>query len=108
MLDFSKIEAGKLSIEPTSVALRPLLEDVVMSLAPVAREKSVEVVAFVEAPVPDHVMVAALLTFGNDLCATAGSGFTTAALACTVDFVVVFSATGSPAASARKGCGTIS
>jgi two-component system, sensor histidine kinase and response regulator len=57
ILDFSKIEAAKLSIEPTSVALRPLVEDVVMSLAPVAREKSVEVVAFVEAPVPDHVMV---------------------------------------------------
>ena len=34
ILDFSKIEAGKLSIEPTLVAIRMLVEEVVLSLAP--------------------------------------------------------------------------
>ena len=37
ILDFSKIEAGKLTIEPTAVPLRPLVEDVVVSLAPAAQ-----------------------------------------------------------------------
>ena len=57
ILDFSKIEAGKLSIEPTSVAIRLLVEDVVLSLAPAARHKSVEVVAYVDAEVPDLAML---------------------------------------------------
>lgn len=57
ILDFSKIEAGKLSIEPTLVAIRMLVEEVVLSLAPAARHKGVEVVAYVDAEVPDLVML---------------------------------------------------
>jgi two-component system sensor histidine kinase/response regulator len=57
ILDFSKIEAGKLTIEPTIVALRPVVEDVVLSLAPAAHEKGVEVVALVERGVPEAALL---------------------------------------------------
>ncbi len=57
ILDFSKIEAGKLDIEPTTVEIRALVEDVVSSLAPLAFEKGVEAVCDVYPDVPDRVLL---------------------------------------------------
>ena len=57
ILDFSRIEAGKLAIEPTAVEVRPMVEEVVCSLAPLAQEKNVEVVSDIFPEVPRRVMV---------------------------------------------------
>lgn len=57
ILDFSKIEAGEFTIEPTNVHLRPLVEEVVIALAPAAHEKSVEVVLYVKSDVPDSALI---------------------------------------------------
>ncbi len=72
ILDFSKIEAGKLTIERTAAPLRPLMEDCVSALAPLAFEKGVEVICRIDKEVPrsailDPTRVGQVLTnlYGN-------------------------------------------
>ncbi len=57
ILDFSKIEAGKLTLEPRPCRLRPLLEEVVDLHAIKAREKSIELVLFETAGIPEIVNI---------------------------------------------------
>jgi len=56
MLDFSKIEAGKLDLEARPLRLVPLVEEVVELLAPRGHEKGLEIAAFVDERLPDHVI----------------------------------------------------
>ncbi len=57
ILDFSKIEAGKLEFDVSRVELRELLEDVVRLIGIQAHPKNLEVTAYVDPAVPDHVQV---------------------------------------------------
>jgi PAS domain S-box-containing protein len=55
ILDFSKIESGTFSPEEDEVELRPLIEGVVELSCPRAHDKGIELVAVVEAPVPQII-----------------------------------------------------
>jgi signal transduction histidine kinase/CheY-like chemotaxis protein len=57
ILDFSKIEAGKLEFDVSRVELRELLEDVVRLIGIQAHPKNLEVTAYIDPAVPDHVQV---------------------------------------------------
>ncbi len=56
VLDFSKIEAGKLDLVPVDFSLREALGDAVKALALPAHQKGLELVAHVEAEVPDALV----------------------------------------------------
>lgn len=56
ILDFSKIEAGKMRFEESEVDIRQSIEDVVSILAPIARNKNLELVNFVYEDVPEIVV----------------------------------------------------
>jgi two-component system sensor histidine kinase BarA len=55
ILDMSKIEAGKLRIEQVDFDLRQVLEDVLVLLAPEAREKGLELTYAVSADMPPRL-----------------------------------------------------
>ncbi len=57
ILDFSKIEAGKLEFDVCRLELRELLEDVVRLIGIQAHPKNLEVTAYIDPAVPDHVQV---------------------------------------------------
>ncbi len=57
VLDLSKIEAGKLVLEPVSINLRRLLEEVLSLMQPIAEKKRVELVIKYPSSVPENVMV---------------------------------------------------
>ena len=48
ILDFSKIEAGKLDLKESSFSLRKVTENVVSLMAPLAKEKGIELTLFVD------------------------------------------------------------
>jgi len=48
ILDFSKIEAGKLDLQESSFSLRRIAENVVTLMAPLAKEKGIELTLFVD------------------------------------------------------------
>jgi PAS domain S-box-containing protein len=52
ILDFARIEAGKLALNVVDFELRPVLEDVLESLAPSAHNKGLEIIAPIYADVP--------------------------------------------------------
>ena len=56
VLDFSKLDAGKVELERREFDLRAGLEAVTEILGPRAREKDLELVALVDAPVPARVL----------------------------------------------------
>lgn len=56
ILDFSKIEAGKMRFEESEVDIRQSIEDVLSLLAPIAQNKSLELVNFVYEDVPQIVV----------------------------------------------------
>src|SRR6266704_561574 len=56
ILDFSKIEAGRLDLEARSFALAALAEEVVELLAPRAHAKRIEIAAYVDERLPEHVL----------------------------------------------------
>jgi PAS domain S-box-containing protein len=56
VLDFSKIEAGHLELETVPVALRPLLESTLDSIAGAAEEKSLDLSLIIDPEVPDAVI----------------------------------------------------
>lgn len=56
ILDFLKLDAGKLELERRNMNLRDLVEDVLDMLAPMAQEKSLELVALVYEDVPLQVI----------------------------------------------------
>ncbi|MDF2939631.1 MAG: histidine kinase [Gammaproteobacteria bacterium] len=60
ILDFSKIEAGKLDITPAPMNLRECIEDVLMLLAPVAHEKSLELSLLIYSNVPNDIVADSL------------------------------------------------
>lgn len=55
ILDFSKIEAGKIDIEKVSFSITALVEGVVQLLSPLAFDKGLEVIIFVDPETPDHL-----------------------------------------------------
>ena len=55
VLDFSKIEAGRLKLEIQNFDLRTAMEGTVASFAPKAREKGLELTAFIDPEVPSLV-----------------------------------------------------
>jgi signal transduction histidine kinase/CheY-like chemotaxis protein len=55
ILDFSKIESGKLTIEPQTFPLRPLLEGVLDLYAGTARSQELELVLWVAPAVPEVI-----------------------------------------------------
>ena len=56
VLDYSKIEAGRIDIESIPFSLRAVLSDSVKSLAPKAREQSLQLVLDVSPDVPDALV----------------------------------------------------
>lgn len=56
ILDFSKIEAGKLLLDKGKVAVRDLIDDVVMMMAPTAHAKNLELVHLHYQDVPDTII----------------------------------------------------
>lgn len=56
ILDFSKIEAGKLILDRIPFALRDIVEDVMVMLAPAAHAKNLDLVPLTYNDVPDNVM----------------------------------------------------
>lgn len=52
VLDFSKIEAGQLQLENVQFDLRPVVEGVTQTMASRAEAKGLELLSFVETPVP--------------------------------------------------------
>lgn len=56
ILDFSKVEAGKLVLEKAPLDIRELVDDVLQMLAPVAAEKSLELVPLVYTDVPHNLL----------------------------------------------------
>ena len=56
ILDFSKIEAGKLHLEATEFNLRESLGEALLSLAPRAQEKNLELALRVAPAVPDRLL----------------------------------------------------
>jgi signal transduction histidine kinase/CheY-like chemotaxis protein len=57
ILDFSKIEAGHLTLETTPTALKPLIDSVVLLLAPRAKMKGLALTVNVDPLVPEWVLV---------------------------------------------------
>jgi CheY-like chemotaxis protein/two-component sensor histidine kinase len=57
ILDFSKIEAGHLSIEPTSVDIRALLEDVRDLFQPLSQAKGLRLSLTWDEHLPDHILI---------------------------------------------------
>ncbi len=55
VLDLSRVESGKLTLRPTSVDVRALVDDAVETMAPTARGKPVVVGAAVSPQVPERV-----------------------------------------------------
>ena len=55
VLDLSRVESGKLTLRPTSVDVRALVDDAVETMAPTARGKPVQVGASVAPQVPERV-----------------------------------------------------
>ena len=55
VLDLSRVESGKLTLRPTSVDVRSLVDDAVETMAPTARGKPVQVGASVAPQVPERV-----------------------------------------------------
>jgi PAS domain S-box-containing protein len=55
ILDFSKIESGTFTLEDDEVELRPLVEGVVELSGPRAHDKDIEIVAVLDADVPDVI-----------------------------------------------------
>ncbi|MDO8954711.1 MAG: response regulator [Gammaproteobacteria bacterium] len=60
ILDFSKIEAGKLELVRAPMNLRECIEDVLVLLAPLAREKSLELALLIYSNVPLNLMADSL------------------------------------------------
>jgi signal transduction histidine kinase/DNA-binding response OmpR family regulator len=56
VLDFSKIEAGHMAIDPVEFAVRESIDETVRTLALRADEKGLELIADVEANVPDRLV----------------------------------------------------
>ncbi len=56
VLDFSKIEAGELALEEVEFALRPVLDQVVATVAGTAEEKQVHLVVQVDDDVPERLV----------------------------------------------------
>ena len=56
ILDFSKIEAGRLEIERVDMSVRECVEDVGMALAVQAAGRNIEIIAAVDASVPERVL----------------------------------------------------
>jgi PAS domain S-box-containing protein len=56
ILDFSKVEAGKLDLDARPFALGLLVEEAVELLAPRAQAKGIEIAAFIDEKLPEHVM----------------------------------------------------
>jgi signal transduction histidine kinase/CheY-like chemotaxis protein len=57
ILDFSKIEAGHLSIEPISVDIRALLEDVRDLFQPLSQAKGLSLSLTWDERLPDHILI---------------------------------------------------
>lgn len=57
ILDYSKIEAGKLELLPVESDVRALIEGVVELLAPRAYEKGIELAAYIDPTLPQHLML---------------------------------------------------
>ncbi|MDR3690500.1 MAG: response regulator [Fimbriimonas sp.] len=56
ILDFSKIEAGKMTVNPTDVNLRMVVEEVARLLAPRAHEKGLELAVSIDPSLPLDVL----------------------------------------------------
>lgn len=56
LLDYSKIEAGKLDLEHRPFALGTLIEDITELLAPRAQARQLEIAAYVDERLPQHVI----------------------------------------------------
>src|SRR5262249_11020478 len=56
LLDFSKVEAGKLELDRATFSLRPVLGEIMRSLALPAHRKGLEVVGRIHATVPDALV----------------------------------------------------
>ncbi|WP_372964762.1 ATP-binding protein [Marinobacter sp.] len=56
ILDFSKIEAGKLILDRVPFALRDIVEEVMVMLAPAAHAKNLDLVPLVYNDVPNNIM----------------------------------------------------
>ena len=56
ILDFSKIEAGRMDLDEVTFNIRPHLENTVTSLGLRAHEKGLELAAYIEGNVPDHLI----------------------------------------------------
>ncbi|MFC6674143.1 response regulator [Marinobacterium aestuariivivens] len=54
VLDFSKIEAGQLQLERVEVVIPSLFEGVISSLAPLAKDKNVDLSLFIDPAVPER------------------------------------------------------
>lgn len=57
VLDFSKIEAGRMELEPGSVDIRHLVEDLTELIAPRAQAKGLEIAAYVAEAVPERAEI---------------------------------------------------
>ena len=55
ILDFSKIEAGELTVEHIDTSVANVVEGVIETLAPLARDKNIELNAFTNPTIPDLV-----------------------------------------------------
>jgi len=55
ILDFSKIEAGRLEFENTPVCIVEVLENVCVTLAPIAEDKDVQLFLFIDPCVPEQI-----------------------------------------------------
>lgn len=55
LLDFSKIESGKIHIENTNFSLRDILEENITFMAPLAQEKKLELVLYLEPNLPEQI-----------------------------------------------------
>lgn len=56
ILDFSKIEAGRLEIERAEFSPLKTVEDVAFSVAPAAKQKGLNLIAYVDPHIPDVVL----------------------------------------------------
>ena len=56
MLDFSKVEAGRMELQNTPFCLRDLVEEIILHLEVLAREKGLSLEARFDADIPDKVI----------------------------------------------------